>query len=236
MADTMIIQPGQPEGKDTWLNSANPNNNSGAGALLLMGFSVGAVRRILTEFTLPYPLTSGNLISVTLRLWCTLASPSDEPAIVRRCIRHTGFSGGEWQEDKATWNQFNNGLGSPDGDWTAAGGDFNALEVAQAFNLPTATGQFDITGVEMLAMAQGAISFQSRQMSLILMRTVEAGVVATANFASADNATASQHPQLIIEYKPFVRSGRPPMRRPPYEARMGRRPGSWRPAWRVGAA
>jgi hypothetical protein len=239
MADTMIIQPGQPAAKDTWLFSFSPTLNFGSDIDLWAGFSMSPfsfIYRTLIEFTLPYPLTATNLLSIKLRLWVLTGAASAEDAFLQRCIRHTGYTGedGAWFEGLATWNQYNNGGPSPFGDWTTAGGDWPLLDDPLDWNLPTVTGPFTINddvNKTFLAIAIGAIVNRDRQLSLILLRKTEAGVNAEAQFASAYHATAAYHPQLIVTYKPFVRSGRPPMRRRPYENRMGRRPGSWRPSW-----
>ena len=206
---TIVIRPKASEGdqKDTWINSAAPGSNFGAGTLLQCGFDVvktgDRIRRSILQFTLPEPLTPYNMVSATLTVIVSLPTGTSQPAEIRRLTRPL------WLEAEATWEQFRSDPGPPsEWEWTNPGGDYAIIEDPVLFSLPSSFGPLVISGTggtKLVQLCSDAIASFDRQLIIIMKRITESGAEGAILFASAD--AANNQPFLTIEYRKGVSLG-----------------------------
>lgn len=174
---------------DTKLDSAAPTTNYGTGTALDIGWLklYTDVCRGLFTFTIPSDIPSAQVKTAKLTLQALIAPAVGAASHVCRLTRS------DWAETQATWNIY-----KTSNNWTAAGGDFTTTAQV-AWNMPTATGSFDITGLA--ALVQDAIDSRSRVLHLLLKADTESGGTdSTLNVASKDNATPAYRPVLVITF------------------------------------
>lgn len=173
---------------DAWLDSVNPDIPPVDDGKLRVGW-VSGLPDVITRAVIELPtilIPAGATVkSAWLRLYCTTAAPSAQPARIRRVTRN------DWDESTVTWNSY-----KPANSWTTPGGDYTETDEV-SFAAPTQTGYFYIPGL--LGLVQDAVALRSNELHLILMRAAESTPDAAFRFASGEHGTLRQRPTLIIE-------------------------------------
>ena len=103
----------------------------------------------------------------------------------------------DWTESQVTWNIAQTGT-----NWTTAGGDYNGTAT-----ISTTTGTTNNVSLtwNIQADVQAWVNGTSNYGTLIKDGTESSGTARTATFASEENATSANRPQLVIDYTaPFT--------------------------------
>lgn len=193
MPTTLTITEGTHTVDDCYLKSSSAGTNFGSATELYCGYSgvfpFDHTYRALLRFPLSDIPADACIRTAKMTLRCTTAAASGEAAAWLPLTTRG------WVELEATWTDYKHGT-----PWTTAGGDYNVFG-GGLFNLPVATGDFDITDIT-AAEIQDAID-DDEYFNVILKRTTEAAPTAWIKFASGEHATTAWRPRLIITYIPI---------------------------------
>ena len=187
---TLTIQPNAAAGMDVFLHKHYPTNNYGAEPDLRIGernTHVDYVIRTLIKFDLSGLPADAIISSAVLSLWCVTDKSSHARTFrVYRVKR-------DWVEDEATWNIYSTG-----NNWQTSGAaganDREATDIGtRAFTATEALNEFKAFALTPVTKAGLDLGY-----GWILKADTESDDMYI--FDSSDQATAAQHPKLVIEY------------------------------------
>lgn len=180
---TLTLQPDGTAGLDAHLSAASPTTNFGTSGFLAIGFtSAAAFFRAILEFDISAIPAENSVVSATLTLTLNQVSTSAEPAEIIR------MSQAAWTEAGVTWNTYDGSNA-----WTSPGGDSAGSAISWTLALAGTEVAIDCT-----AIASDAHVNQSGILRLLLKRTTEGGTLGRNRFASSENATAGDRPELVV--------------------------------------
>src|SRR5439155_1417550 len=133
---------------------------------------------------------NATINSANLTLFMTTAPGNNRTYNAHRMTR-------DWTESQVTWNIAQTGT-----NWTTAGGDYNGTATTS-----TTTGTTNNVSLtwNIQADVQAWVSGTSNYGTLIKDGTESSSTARTATFASEENATSANRPQLVIDYTaPFT--------------------------------
>lgn len=192
--------------EDTYLDSTTVSTNYGSSAELYCGELAGGTAN--TRILIKFPLDDGTIpagstiVSATLRIYKLQDFATNTRNMeVRRVVR-------TWVEGQATWNEASSGVS-----WGTAGGgnqttDIEATTIGtRSFTHDEAVNEYaewSLTASKIQEMITGG-SFTNKGFFLATeIQTDDAW-----RFASTNNATAAQRPELVVVYTPLSRGGSP---------------------------
>lgn len=205
---TVILSPE----KDNTLYQNFPGNSNGSGVDFFAGNNNGNThRRALIKFDIAAGIPAGATItSVTLTLVCnrTRAGADNVSLHTLNADWGEGSSDGGPNNDgdgapastnDATWPcSFSDGAGGCITSWTTDGGDFNAV-VSATSSVGGAVAPYSWTSVQMKDDVQAWLNSPSTNFGWIIIGDESTNQTAK-RFASKDNATETDRPQLSVTY------------------------------------
>ena len=179
--------------RDTDINSAAPTTNTGTSTSVNLVRNTGgtSTRRVITSFRLS-PIAGQEIVSASLRFRFSAGSASQS-------IDIHALDTDDWVESEATWNARKSGV-----DWDTPGGDYDATVIDNQTNSTAPSDLvFDVTDHIAAVVDSGRASF-------LMKFNTESGANNTCQFYSAEQALASNHPYLEVEYNTVVGGGLTP--------------------------
>lgn len=203
--------------QDARLLASSPTLNYGAATVT--GVIVGAGTSMLVwRIPLDSPLSgdaipAGAIIdSVTIQTTVLTfggqgdggaAAPAPWTGTIRRLSRTNWVEGGlngDPATEGATWNQFDASLGSPDGDWTSAGGDFTGKEwtFTRISGTPNPTQNLTPASAgDFVEIFQGALDDHDGIVSIGIYRATSGN---GQQWGTKDNTTEANRPLITVEW------------------------------------
>jgi hypothetical protein len=172
---------------DTWIGSANPDNNHGSDKLLSVVAGTDE-HRALVALTLPKALAGLRFHRATLRFH--LESNADAGLASRRLTVHRLSQA--FDEGRATWNEFGKKLA-----WQTPGGDFGASWDSATVPTGTATANIDFDVTASVAKLLGSTAIP---LSLLVRETSAARPFPAGLAFASTEGNAPQIPELSLEY------------------------------------
>lgn len=182
---TLNIQPSGASGKDTYIDASAQTTNYGSSTTIDV-LGPASTKRILIEFDLSGIPSGAFINSATLRLYCTSVSNAGGQNVQI----HRGLV--SWVEAEATWQQKSTSVAWPGGNGGGSGTDYSASETS-FIAVVGASADYDFNVLsDVSAYAAGSATNYGWWLITAGFRT--------KTFASSDNATAANRPELIIDY------------------------------------
>lgn len=192
---TYTSQPNEASGYDTYLDSANPNSNSGSLTTLLIGETSGVVQkgRTLIKFDLSSIPSTATINSAVLSLWVkTDYSTNARNFKVYRVLLN-------WVELEATWNNWKTGTAWTTAGCGSAGNDFNpTVWATTAFAASESAGtekQFDLDTTEFVKLIDG--TYQNYGWKIQADTELND---AYQFYSSGEETFTERRPKLVVEY------------------------------------
>lgn len=203
------------DGRDTWLDEANPTTNYGNGTLMAFGDTAGDEGNMLLRWIdlhrfippavwiHPGSGLSGNLSSIYLYQTASQSNRNDCSALLQRVQRG-------WWESQATWNRWKSG-----NNWSTAGSESSAgdywptpIEYAytnQANNSYKQMGNaINGMGTIFTDWIDNGNETYGNNLDLLWLNTGAAGT--GAQFATTEHATITKRPIFFTHFQ--IRNGR----------------------------
>jgi len=181
----------QPSTGDSQLSQGAATTNFGTATTIQVASQSGSQnKRILVKFDLSSIPANATINSANLTLFMTTAPSNNRTYNAHRMTR-------DWTESQVTWNIAQTGT-----NWTTAGGDYNGTATTS-----TTTGTTNNVSLtwNIQADVQAWVNGTSNYGTLIKDGTESSATARTATFASEENATSANRPQLVIDYTaPFT--------------------------------
>lgn len=173
--------------KDTYLGEAAPNTNFGGEANLWMSDIAAAVVRSIIEFDLS--TMAGKTPITAIFSLNYYSAPAVDP--VGKTIYVYKLTPTDWVELQATWNIYKTA-----NNWTAAGGDYEAVDPAGVADVvPAGFGWMDWSILDILNDAlDGGNDLE------LLLKFDNENSNSQLGWRSAEYGTAADRPKLVIEY------------------------------------
>src|SRR3989454_658745 len=181
----------QPSTGDSQLSLGAATTNFGTATTIQVASQSGSQnKRILVKFDLSSIPANATINSANLTLFMTTAPSNNRTYNAHRMTR-------DWTESQVTWNIAQTGTNS-----TTAGGDYNGT--ATTSTTTATTNNVSLTW-NIQADVQAWVNGTSNYGTLIKDGTESSATARTATFASEENATSANRPQLVIDYTaPFT--------------------------------
>ncbi len=182
-AETLVLQPGPAQGKDTYVASSQSSSNYGASSTLQVSYS----EHPALQFDLSSLPAHARVLSAELELYATNVGFGGYVGL-RRITRSwvEGTKQGSGSADGATWNTSDGSV-----PWTTPGGDAEATSSASVSLGGTGWYAFDVTAL-VDSWRAGRVANLGVGLSIFLFTS--------ADFASSDDSNASLRPRLTITY------------------------------------
>jgi outer membrane protein assembly factor BamB len=179
---------------DSFLRQNAATTNSGALTTFNVSSTNAAAReRGIVQFDLSSIPATAAVKTSLVRLFVTTA-----PNPARSNGIHRVTSAGAWVENQVTWN-----VRATATNWTTAGGDFNAT-AANAQSTGTTNGvtiTYTLLGDGTVAnIPQGWVDGSLTNLGLMVVDTNETFQNKTTTYASKENATAADRPQIDVHF------------------------------------
>ncbi|MDH5631903.1 MAG: DNRLRE domain-containing protein [Gammaproteobacteria bacterium] len=186
--NTLVLQPGAAEAKDTYIRQWFAGRNYGIDDEIHVNGWWGDYHRGLMKFDLGAVAAGSQVLSATLELYSNTTSWSPATLNIHRMTRNWDEGGQNNSTGEASWNSAQSGQA-----WSAAGGDFDNKVYGTAVT-PGAVGwvSWDVT-----KLVQEWVDGKYDNHGLMLRATA---LNEGAEFDSSDAADASKHPRLTIHY------------------------------------
>ena len=198
--------------KDNTLYENFPGNSDGAGPNFFAGNNnTSRPRRALIKFDITAVPPGATITSVTLTLVCNRTPAGADNVTLHKLNADWGegtSNGGASMDgdgaaatiNDATWPcSFSNGAGGCTASWTAAGGDFNSTASATASVGPASPIPYSWSSPQMVSDVQAWLNAPATNFGWIIIGDETVNRTAK-RFASKDNATAGNRPQLSVTY------------------------------------
>ncbi|MHB8793750.1 MAG: DNRLRE domain-containing protein [Thermoleophilia bacterium] len=199
-ANLTVLQPFPAVGKDAYIGTAQPTWNRGAETTLGVGDlatpGLGTLRSAI-RFDLSGIPQSANVLSARLSAYQMGQGDTSTPVLDLHYMSREWSQGtgtGSATGDGATWNTFDGA-----GNWTAAGGDYNAM-VSSSVTAPNSSASWINWDITALAQAWANLSIANN--GAIIRQNLEnpAANDAKTFYSSEFAIDASLRPKLVIEW------------------------------------
>lgn len=192
---TLTLQPDDTDGKDVWLDQANPNTNQdGPDALYGSLFSASRILRSVLEFDLS-SISGVTVDAATLTCWVHSGSGHGSTYPDTDIFRI--LSANSWNETQATWNNRLTGTA-----WAGSSGCGTADTDYAATALGTQTGGTKAVNTEMpITLSTSGVEAMIATNRGMLIRGQDETVAQGTPFCKdSAHATSGQRPKLVIDY------------------------------------
>lgn len=196
---TLTLQPGAADGLDTHTSEGNPTSNFGTNTAMQTNSLAGSRLRFLLKFDLS-SLVGATVSSSVLSLWNTTLTANTR--VIELYSILAANSG--WTEGGATWNYALASSIRWAGDTGADGGADAGCTVAGTDHNGTLLGSFSYVGNDPIGTRYDVTLSASQVQAWV--NGANYGMVShrtssnTISFATSDNATAANRPQLVTDY------------------------------------